>query len=296
MGAHDKEKKTLDDLWKLTESLVSQITTLKTSIDGSVATNKENMDTIMSKIGGVEAEMSLLKNDVKLALQENYELKKEVKSLKIEINQVRQEALSRNLIIRGIMETEKSHEELVDVVEVLAANVAPDIKSTDFVSIRRIGRQAEGKVRPVLVEFCHQKARDTVLTNKKKRKIDPNDKVWADLIGSTAGNHALYFDEDLTRENAYLFARARGLKKLGFKYVFVKYGRILGRASDGDKVVNFWTTDDVLKVEKKLTASREDKRRATSSPKEIEPMDIENPRPSDIGPTPRRPPKSQKVN
>lgn len=271
------KKKNIDDLWSAINALTENINGLKTSLETS---QKSLEDKFVAKVELIKNDISELKQHLTGLSQENGQLKQEVKVLKVMLNQTRQEKLNSNMLIRGLFEAEKKQVDLELITSLCISNVDPLLNANKIQHITRIGKKMEGKVRPILVEFSHPSVRDNILNKKKILKsMTGADVSWeyGDL-----GKEQVYFDEHLTKENANIFARARGLKKMGFKYIWVKRGRILGRLNEGGKIVNFWTNECVSAIEKKLTTVNEAKRRASSSPSGANVVPINDPELSPI--------------
>lgn len=257
------KKKNLEDLWTAISALTVNVADLKTSLELSQQTLAAAQTNLLATIGTMQKDFEEVKKSLAVVTQENVQLKKEVKILGIMVNQTRQERLNNNMLIRGLHEAEKNQEDLELITTLCIGKVNPLLNANKILRISRIGAKVDGKTRPILVEFNHSSARDDTIAKKKQQKFNGGDITWqyGDL-----GADQIFFDEHLTKDNVNIFARARGLKKLGFKYIWVKRGRILGRLNDGGKVVHFWSGDCVSSAEKNLLTVQEAKRRASSSP------------------------------
>lgn len=102
-------------------------------------------------------------------LKENKVLKNEVQRLKEKVNYLEEKNRKNNLLIHGIKETEKNHQELFILIKETLGNLDIDIDKYQINNYYRLGKkQGDGKVRPILISFTSFQKKLAILISKKK--------------------------------------------------------------------------------------------------------------------------------
>lgn len=118
------------------------------------------------------------------------------------------------LLINGVPE-KPSQNLFNDLVEIFRSKFElKDSSCDDFKSVSRLGRQTEGKTRPVLVHFSNLNLRDTVWRRKACLKGTP-----------------MVISEFLTRRRQDIFITAR--KHLGIRNCWTRNGDIMVKSANG---------------------------------------------------------------
>lgn len=154
-------------------------------------------------------------------IEENEKLKQKVSSLENEIEYLKKEKKSNNLIIYGLEESEKSILELFQTVkEIFKRDLKLSVEGSEVNRLYRIGKNKVGnKHRPVLLSFTNGWKKDQIMKNKK----------------SLSG---IYISEDYSKEviekRKALLPQLLEEKKKG-KIVFLKYDKLVVKEPDSDK-------------------------------------------------------------
>lgn len=164
----------------------------------------------------------------------NSDLTTQVKSLSDRLSQVEQHMRSNNLEINGI--PEHRSENLTKTLEQLSIVVENPLCENDILHVTRIAKinKENNRPRSVLVKLRSQRRRDELLAaviryNKKNK----NDKLNSDLLGIGGTRVPVFVAEHLTPNNKYLHAAARiKAKEMGYKFVWVRDGRVLVRRDE----------------------------------------------------------------
>lgn len=102
-------------------------------------------------------------------LEENKYLKKEVQNLQEKVKYLEEKNRRNNLLLHGLKETEKNHQELFNIIKKTLKNLDIDIDIYEINIYHRLGKkQGESKVRPILISFTSFQKKLIILKNKKK--------------------------------------------------------------------------------------------------------------------------------
>lgn len=222
----------------------------------------DKMDQMTDRFNGVE---TLLKSEnEKLRKQlENADKKYElvcgkVDEMAAQINRLKQENISRNVMIKGVPEIETDVAHLKSMVSLIFGKLRYQFPLT-YVDCFRIGRKKDDTCRPIVVILPNVGLKNLIIKDKRSTKIScANFSNDGNLWGRS--DQLIYIDEHLTRENHLLFMSARKLKTLGFKYVWTRNGRVFVRFNEGSKVISVDSIADVTKlaIRAKLDAKAKD--------------------------------------
>ncbi|CAB3239333.1 unnamed protein product [Arctia plantaginis] len=174
------------------------------------------------------------KKKIKDLLQENQSLKAAVIDLTSRTNQLEQQARSCNLELQCV--PEKKNENLYRIVANLGQVVGCDIKVEEIHNCTRIAKLNRASTRPrsIVVQLGSPRIRDQLLASTiKYNKTNPENKLNSVHLGIPGIKHPVYVLEHLSAANKSLHAAARlKAKHNGYKYVWVRNGRIFMRKSD----------------------------------------------------------------
>lgn len=209
-----------------------------------------------------ECDKKILKRD-----QEIIELKAAMIQLQQENSNRAQNQLSNEVEISGIGEEPK--ENLHHIVLLTAKKIGVELSDKDIDWAIRVGppqstakidvlteteteavmeagaKLADAKLkekapRPIVVRFTRRKLRDDFLEGAKGRRGLKSD----DIVHGTSRN--VFINERLTKENRYLFRNARiAAAEKGYKYCWVRNGRIFIRRADKRPVISIRSHEDL---------------------------------------------------
>lgn len=164
------------------------------------------------------------------------ELEKSVATLNDQINKLEQKQLSNCAIINGI--DKSNNENLLIIVEKICDFLNAEIDTAHILNAYRTG--ASGTV---VVEFSHRVHRDKFLSSRKSQKL------FNKNIGNKS-NTQIFINEKLTSGNIEIFKEACKLRKVGFRYVWVKHGAIYAKKSEKHQTRKLSTLQEAEKFYK----------------------------------------------
>lgn len=179
-------------------------------------------ETLQKEISDVRKENIVLKDRI-TTLEKRVEL--------LEEKQDRSEQYSKrnNLIISGI--PVQPNEDVQKIVMKIAQKCDVQVPEWDIVAAHRLQTRKNGDT-PIIIKFLRKKTKEELITSGKKKNLT------ADLFGNGRADVKLYFNEHLIDCKNQLYKKARDLRqeKIGYKFVWVRNGRIMARKNEGDPV------------------------------------------------------------
>ncbi|XP_069355160.1 uncharacterized protein [Maniola hyperantus] len=168
--------------------------------------------------------------------ENNNKLEATIENLHIRINDLEQRSRSNNLELQCI--PERKNENLIAIIEQLGSVIGQDTTPDKILNVTRVAKVNRLSTRPrsIIVQFNSPLTRDGFLAAViKHNKSNPTDKLNTSHIGIGAGGEKkpIYVVEHLSPENKALHAATRmKAKEKGYRYVWVRNGRILIRKDD----------------------------------------------------------------
>lgn len=153
---------------------------------------------------------------------------------------------SRQCNLEVVNVPEKRNENLIAILENIAAAVKQPITKHDVVSIHRVPQlnPKSGRPKNIIIRFSSRILRDNFLAAARTTK-----NITTDQLQIKGTSQRVYFNEHLTLKKKTLFREVReAAQKNGFKYTWIKHGSILARASDSSPVIVIRTKEDVCKI------------------------------------------------
>lgn len=178
-------------------------------------------------------------------IKENEKLKQKICNLENEIEYLKKEKKSNNIVIYGLEENEKSILELFETVkEIFKRDLNLSVEKNEVDRLYRLGKnKVENKYRPVLVSFINGWKKDQIIKNKKSLK-------------------GIYISEDYSKEviekRKALLPQLLEEKKKG-NIAFLKYDKLVVKGPNTDKRKRELSTSpqstSTTKPKKQLTIS-----------------------------------------
>lgn len=144
------------------------------------------------------------------------------------------------MLIRGVPGDENAQTAIMNVA--MLAEVK--INDTDILSVHQLHNKNKDPC--VLVQFADDNKKREFVKSAKARKINTQ------MYGYSGDAKPIYVDEQLTKESFLLFKRAKNLKKLGVKFVWISNGNILVRETPNDSVVQIKSIEQVNEIEQAI--------------------------------------------
>ncbi|CAH2085059.1 unnamed protein product [Euphydryas editha] len=216
-----------------------------------------NMTAINTSIEFLEQKYEDVRQELSLKSETILHLERENKSLRTDVNDLQSrlslmELQSRACNVEVQCVPEFKNENLVATINQIASVIKCDIDKKDIITCTRVMKLNKDSPRPrsVLVKFSSPRVRDTFLAASiefnKKAKTNL-DKLNTSHLGIGGDKKPVYICEHLTPAVKALHAEARLCsKKLGYRFVWVKNGRIFMRKSDKSDYI-YIKNSEVLK-------------------------------------------------
>ena len=198
---------------------------------------KQSVDFMSEEFDRIKAELDTCRNGNKILHKENESLRNTVSELTSRVNLIEQHARQQNLEINGIPESKA--ENLVKTVQQVGNVVSCSIKEDDILSVVRVRKLDPESTNPraVVVKLRSMLLRDTILTSVMNfNKVNPDKKLNTQHLGYGSLAKPVFVSEHLSPLNKKIHAAARRVaKEKGYKYVWVRDGKILIRKEDGQQ-------------------------------------------------------------
>ncbi|CAH2108773.1 unnamed protein product [Euphydryas editha] len=214
----------------ISKTIHSELSLLKEEMDDV----KKSMYFINEKFEKARNDHKLMRNDVEDIKSQYNKLHETVASLNNRINIMEQNAWSCNVEIQCV--PEHKNENLNAIIMRTAKAVGYTLTEENLLHCTRVTKSNNTNTRPrsIIARLSSTRLRDSflaaVITFNKQNK---NDKLNSEHIGISGGKRPIYVTEHLSPFNKSLHAAARIKgKALGFKYVWVRNGKIYMRKTD----------------------------------------------------------------
>lgn len=164
--------------------------------------------------------------------------------LEAKLDVMEQQARQCNVEISNV--PEKRGENLVTLLEDIAALVKETINKHDIVAIHRVPHATPVSQRPknIIVKFSSRLIRDSLISAVRLQKG-----ITSEQLNITGQSHKIFINEHLTLRNKNLFRQAReAAKQHGFRFVWVKHGSILVRRNETSPVFSIRAESDLAKI------------------------------------------------
>lgn len=219
----------------ITASLTTAISIELKSVKDEIRDMKTSMDFINAKFESISKEHEEARKEIFILKSDNNTMKATIKNLTAQVNMLEQNARASNLEIQCV--PEKKSENIVDIVTKIGEVINIKIKKDDISHCTRIAKLNRNSNRPrsVVVHFNSTRIRDEYLAASINfnRKKPVNEKLNTSHIGFVGEKFPIFISEHLSPANKALHAAARlAAKDKGYKYVWVKNGRVYMRKND----------------------------------------------------------------
>lgn len=189
--------------------------------------------------------------------QHKYVLK-ELTKLKSTVNNLEQQKLEKNIIIKGVPETEgDDHVLLSYMVDSILSHIDPEFHSEYVVNVRRVGAKKENAHRPILVVMSNTDRKLAVIKNIKGKelncaKFSNKGKLWG------TNEQKIFIGDHLTSTNNNIFYHARQLRKKNkVKYAWTKLGQVYIKENEDSRAINVTSIEQLSSFANQLESSDE---------------------------------------
>lgn len=204
-------------------------------LDEQSEQNKVRHEELTAKMELLIEENRELKTRVSKLETVNNDMAEEIHVLKEKVNDLYQEKIVNNIIIKNVPEVPSGSEDLFSLFKVLCGKIGVPVQKTFYVDAYRMGKKSNGKMRPIVFKLSSNKYKVDIIKAKRKNKIFSNTLTIVNDDGVAplgSPEQEIYIDEHLTRDNMHLFMEARRLRGFGYKYIWSRNGNVFVKASD----------------------------------------------------------------
>lgn len=203
----------------------------------------DSHDDLLLVIGKLGEENKSIKNEMRAMAERFKNLKSELDSLKTAAHTSEQTKISANVIVRGLSGAEDPMKAMIKIANI----VDSPLETGDIVSAQAIKTADRSHI---LVRFASNEKKKELMRSARAKRLGTV------MFGYNGENKPIYIDEQLTKQSHYLLMRAKKLKAMGIKYVWVSNGDILVRCKDGDKVTKITSEEHIDNIEKNLVLKK----------------------------------------
>ncbi|CAB3254231.1 unnamed protein product [Arctia plantaginis] len=200
---------------------------------------KQAMQFVNEQFEDIEREHKTSQICIKNLQEQNTFMLSNITDLKSRINQLEQGTRSRNIEIQCL--PEKKSENLVSIVKELGKTISCEIKDENIMRITRTAKINPENSRPrsIIVELNSSNKRDQFLVASiNYNRANPTNRLNSSHAGCSGAKLPIYVTEHLSPSNKSLHAAARRVaKEKGYRFVWIRNGRILVRKTEQDRYI-----------------------------------------------------------
>lgn len=215
--------------------------TITTSISSELKTIREEIQDVKDSMAYISKDYDDLKEELTLSsvLVKNLESQNKIMentiiNLTTRVNQMEQHARSSNIEMQCVPEYKS--ENLMTLTKQLGSIIGCQVTDDHILNCTRVAKLKRDSDRPrsIVVQFCSPKIRDSFLAASIEfNKSHADAKLNSSHIGIAGEKKPIYIMEHLSPTNKAIHAAARTkAKAIGYKFVWVRGGRVLMRKDD----------------------------------------------------------------
>lgn len=220
------------------------------SLKDEIKEMKEAMSFINSKYETITKEHDESVKKMRYLESENKEMQSKIDNMSNRINQMEQNARVNNIEIQCV--PERKEENLLKIVSELGKSINCHITEEQLTHYTRVAKLNKDSDRPrsIVVQFSASKMRDQFLASAiKHNKFKPHDRLNSSHAGISGTKTPIYISEHLSPANKALHAAARQTaKEKGYKYVWIRNGRVYMRKTDNSEFKIIRDVDTLQKL------------------------------------------------
>lgn len=167
----------------------------------------KKMDQMTERFNGMESlmkqENEKLRDQLKKADKRYDNVCVKMQAMTVQINRLKQENISRNLIIKGVLELGRDSLHLKKMIGSIFGKLRFDLNMA-YIDCYRIGKKKENTCRPVVFVVFSVGLRNIIIRYKRSMKLSCAN-FSKDVVVWGSAEQLIYIDEHLTKENHLLF-------------------------------------------------------------------------------------------
>ncbi|CAH2083312.1 unnamed protein product [Euphydryas editha] len=234
---------------EITDTIKSLVSEHLANLNHQVSEFQESLSFLSKQYDALILSVNEKSETINKLVSKNEKLTSQVKNLTDRLGQIEQNMRVCNVEITGI--PEHKSENLLNTVQQLGRIVESPISESDILHVTRIAKLNKESNRPrsVIVKLRSQRHRDELLAAVTRyNKKNKDKKLSTEHLGLGGRREPIFVSEHLTLKNKQLHAAARKkAKEAGFKFVWIRDGRILARKSEQSHAIHI-KDDEGLKL------------------------------------------------
>lgn len=218
-------------------------------------TNKDLLVLMNKKFEGIEQSLNFsgdmieklrdnfneIKNETKKLKQDNIELRKEMDDLRKELAAIKIDKAKENLQVRNknivMLNTSAGknvNDEVVNIITKLEITISREDFTTKILPTKN-------PTKPVLVAFKTEEMQKAVLEKRKELETSTDYNI-------PGPRRQIYINEDVPKELRVLLGKSKVLKTKGYKYVWLKYGKVFCRKTDDGPIIRITSENKISEL------------------------------------------------
>lgn len=161
--------------------------------------------------------------------KDNQILKEKVKNLEAALSNQENDKIRRNICVTGLINNNDEKVVIDDKLSKLFTHLSLPTSKNDFELAKKYNT---GNGTKVVLTVANSDLRERILRARSQKK-----NITAKSAGLGESDSPIYIGEEMTKETYKLFKKAKGLKGVGFRFVWYRNGKILARKREGDDLV-----------------------------------------------------------
>lgn len=246
---------------ELTEAIHQQMQTIKKELQHNISSKiqvvedsllefRKSTDFFNSKFDEIVEEHKYAQIKIKHLEEENMHLKTSVCDLTSKISYMEQQSRANNLEVQCL--PEKRNENLYNIIKQIGKVINYDVEDKNILHCTRTAKINTNNSRPrsIVVQFGNPRIRDNFLAACIKfNKANPKNKLNSSHLNYTEKESPIYVCEHLSPSNKALHAATRvKAKERGYKYVWIRNGKIFTRKDDTSEHIFIRNADTLNKI------------------------------------------------
>jgi hypothetical protein len=232
----------LNDIIKLLNEIREDNRRMEKDLGRSIESCHTDVEDVLKKINLQEKQLNICLEKIESQTLEIINLKRENCELHKAVSDLQQSARSNWLELHNF--PMERNEDVVDIVKSISKALEYPITDQQIDNCHRLTTRDITRPPPILIKLVRKIDKDELL---KKRRIKRD--FSTRHLGLTT-DIPLYLNESLSPERRKILALARKAKvDKGYKYLWIRNGKILMRKTDGQPVIVLETINDLLKLE-----------------------------------------------
>jgi hypothetical protein len=235
---------------ELNKSMMSLVTKQLEPLKQSMHEIQDSMTFMNSRFEDIESEQADAKKAMCDLQADNTRMRTDIVELNQRLNNFEQQVRATNLELQCVPENKQ--ENLISIVCGLASAVGSTLNESNIQNCTRIAKLHADNPRPrsIVVHLASPRVRNELLAATITfNKANPNDKLNSGHLGLPGTKTPVYLVEHLSPANKTLHAATRKkAKECGYKYVWVRDGRVYARKTDDSEYIYMRNMESLNKM------------------------------------------------